>query len=92
MDPSEQVFPMIAVTKVEMDGVEYGPGEKLSIKGIETVRFLMSQKAARSDSAVVEAPSPAPVEIDFKSTDTTRGTNEQTASEKAPRAGGKARR
>lgn len=43
-------FEMLALGKVEVSGVEYGPGDRFWVVGIDTVRRLEAWKAAVSAS------------------------------------------
>lgn len=43
---TEQEFAMVAVTKCEVNGAEYAPGEPFSVTGIDTARWLQRKKAA----------------------------------------------
>lgn len=55
-NPNEINFKMVAVTKVEADGVEYAPGESFTVVGIDRVRWLQGQGAAVPESSAEAAP------------------------------------
>ncbi len=55
-NPNEIDFKMVAVTKVEANGVEYAPGEKFTVTGIGTVRWLQQRGAAEIESSAEAAP------------------------------------
>lgn len=55
-NPNEINFNMVVLTKVEAAGVEYGPGEKLTVVGIDRVRWLQRQGAAELESSAEAVP------------------------------------